>query len=162
MEAVGQLAGGIAHDFNNLLTVINGYGEILLGRALGPERRRAATLEEIATAGERAAGADRASCWRSAAGRSLQPRVARPERGGRATWSTMLRRLIGEDIELVPTARTRTRRRVRADPAQLEQVLHEPGGQRARRDAAGRQADDRRPANVVRATDDGRRVAAAP
>ena len=55
----------------------------------------------------------------------------------------MLRRLIGEHIELRDGARRRRSARVRADAGQLEQVHHEPGRQRARRDADGRPADDR-------------------
>jgi CheY-like chemotaxis protein len=55
MEALGRLASGIAHDFNNLLTVINGYGQMLLGR-VGREHEWHEQLFQIVRAGERAAG----------------------------------------------------------------------------------------------------------
>ncbi len=58
MEAVGRLAGGIAHDFNNLLTTINGYTELLLSRMTEGDPNRA-MLEEVRTAGEKAASVTR-------------------------------------------------------------------------------------------------------
>jgi two-component system, cell cycle sensor histidine kinase and response regulator CckA len=119
LEAVGRLAGGVAHDFNNMLAVITGYGELVRGR-LGdehPERRR---LDEILKAAERAAGLTRQLLAFSRR-QVLQPRVVDLNEvlGG---IEAMLRRLIGEDVDLriVPGAGVR---RVKADPGQLEQLI---------------------------------------
>jgi PAS domain S-box-containing protein len=57
MESIGRLAGGVAHDFNNHLTVINGYTRLVLDRTADSAVR--AYLEEVAKAGERAAGLTR-------------------------------------------------------------------------------------------------------
>ena len=119
MEAIGRLAGGVAHDFNNLLTVIRGHGELVLRKLTGdhPMRRN---LLEIGLASERAAALTHQLLAFSRK-QVLQPRILDlgevVER-----MSTLLQRLIGEDVELV------TRRRgdlgsVRADPAQMEQVI---------------------------------------
>ena len=119
MEAIGRLAGGVAHDFNNLLTVIRGHGELVLRKLTGdhPMRRN---LLEIGLAAERA-GALTHQLLAFSRKQVLQPRILDlgevVER-----MSTLLQRLIGEDVELV------TRRRgdlgsVRADPAQMEQVI---------------------------------------
>jgi len=119
MEAIGRLAGGVAHDFNNLLTVIRGHGELMLRKLTGdhPMRRN---LLEIGLASERAAALTHQLLAFSRK-QVLQPRILDlgevVER-----MSTLLQRLIGEDVELV------TRRRgdlgsVRADPAQMEQVI---------------------------------------
>lgn len=54
-DTMGRLAGGIAHDFNNLLQVINGYAEMALV-GLPPNDPRAADLQEVVKAGQRAAG----------------------------------------------------------------------------------------------------------
>ncbi len=118
MEALGQMAGGVAHDFNNLLTVIAGNAELLSGEVQGDEARR--YLEEILEAQERAAGLTRQLL---AFGRRqvLQPEVVRlnPVVDG---VRTMLRRLIGERVELVFRAGEEAVA-VRADRGQLEQVL---------------------------------------
>jgi two-component system, cell cycle sensor histidine kinase and response regulator CckA len=119
MEAVGRLAGGVAHDFNNLLTVIRGHGELSLRKLAGdhPLRRN---LEEIGLAAERASALTHQLLAFSRK-QVLQPRTLDlgevVER-----MSSLLQRLIGEDVELA-TRRGDTLGSVRADPAQMEQVI---------------------------------------
>ncbi len=119
MEAVGRLAGGIAHDFNNLLTAITGYGDLLMA-SLAPDDPRRADVEQIRKATDRAATLTKQLL---AFGRRqvLQPRVL-DLNAVVADMEKMLRRLIGEDIELV-TVPGPGLWRVKADPGQLEQVL---------------------------------------
>jgi len=119
MEAVGRLAGGIAHDFNNLLTAIIGYSQLLLGRleAGNPMQEE---LEEIKKAGERAASLTRQLLAFSRK-ELLHPQVL-DLNALVANLDKMLRRLIGEDIELVTIFGPRLEC-VEADPAQLEQVV---------------------------------------
>jgi PAS domain S-box-containing protein len=119
MEAVGRLAGGIAHDFNNLLTAIQGYSDLALAR-LGESDELRHELDEIRRAADRAAQLTRQLL---AFGRRqmLQPKVV-DLNAIVSDMESMLRRLIGEDVELIteldPALGT-----VRADPSQLQQVL---------------------------------------
>jgi two-component system cell cycle sensor histidine kinase/response regulator CckA len=119
MEAVGRLAGGIAHDFNNLLTVITGYAELAAGQ-LKPEDPLRIELHEIHKAAQRAADLTRQLLAFSRR-QVLQPRVINLNRVVGDT-DKMLRRLIGEDIELV-TLLMESLGSVRADTGQIEQVL---------------------------------------
>lgn len=119
MEAVGMLAGGVAHDFNNLLTIITGYSQLILNN-LGTSDPNRHSAEQIMKAGERAAGLTRQLLAFSRR-QVLQPRVLDLNQLVRSL-STMLRRLIGEDIELVLHLK-QDLGRVSADPGQLEQVL---------------------------------------
>jgi two-component system cell cycle sensor histidine kinase/response regulator CckA len=119
MEAVGRLAGGVAHDFNNLLTVITGRSAILLGRlkADDPLRR---SVEQIQKTADRAAGLTRqllAFSRKQVLQRTVLDLNAMVEEV-----SAMLRRLIGEDVELLLTLGPRAGH-VNADPGQLEQAL---------------------------------------
>jgi PAS domain S-box-containing protein len=119
MEAIGRLAGGLAHDFNNLLTVINGHAQLLCD-AHPQHDPLHDSVAAIAEAGERAA-------WLT--GQLLvfsrqsvvQPQVLDLNEVVRQT-ERLLRRLIGEDIELV-TELEEPLRPVRLDPGQLSQVL---------------------------------------
>jgi PAS domain S-box-containing protein len=119
MEAIGRLAGGIAHDFNNLLTGITGYSELLLN-SLKPEDPMRGNLEEIRKAAARAA-----SLTHQLLAFSRQ-QVLRPVildlNALLANLHKMLRRLIGEDIELV-TLLGPGLGRVEADRGQMEQVI---------------------------------------
>ena len=119
MEAVGRLAGGVAHDFNNLLTVITGYSDLLLtSRDLKDNQRTA--LEEIRRSAERGG----ALTHQLLAFSRRQPMVSRVVHVNDLIIQIekMLRRLIGEDIDLVtiPAAAQDT---VTADPGRLEQVI---------------------------------------
>ena len=119
MEAVGRLAGGVAHDFNNLLTVIGGYSDLMLQRAAAdhPDRRN---LEEIQNASQRASALTRQLLAFSRK-QVLQFQVLDlNEIVGRM--DKMLRRLIGEDIELRAVF-GQSLGKVKADPGQLEQVI---------------------------------------
>jgi len=118
MEAVGQLAGGVAHDFNNLLTVITGYSELLL-LSIEQEKQRQ-DIEQIKKAAEQATSLTRQLLAFSRK-QVLQPQVLDLNQVV-VDVEKMLRRLIGEDIELV-TALEPALGRVKADPGQVEQVV---------------------------------------
>jgi PAS domain S-box-containing protein len=119
MEAVGRLAGGVAHDFNNLLTIISGYGELLAAQidAGSPARR---DLDEIIHAGRRAASLTRQLLAFSRR-QILQLKVLSLNTIV-ADLDKMLRRLIGEDVEL-RTVLDPALGLTKADPTQVEQVI---------------------------------------
>ena len=119
MEGIGRLAGGIAHDFNNLLTVILGYCEMARNKAAG-NKPLCNDLAEVIGAGERAAGLV-SQLLAFSRKQVLKPQiidlseiVANSER--------MLRRLIGEDIDLV-CIKTDELAHVLADSGQIEQII---------------------------------------
>jgi two-component system, cell cycle sensor histidine kinase and response regulator CckA len=119
MEAVGQLAGGMAHDFNNLLTIIQGHAALLLTDKDSPGFIDEAA-EQISLAAERAATLTRQLLAFSRRQR-MDPRVLDIneviDRTGK-----MLRRTLGEDIELV-VHHAPALPMVHADPGMIEQVL---------------------------------------
>ncbi|HYO94604.1 MAG TPA: PAS domain-containing protein [Polyangiaceae bacterium] len=119
MEAIGTLAGGVAHDFNNYLVVIQGNVD-LLRSGLRADGRQADMLDEIAFAITRCATLTRQLLAFS------RKQVTSPQRvdlGKVVAESTnMLRRLLGEHIELVVNADPGLSA-VRADPSHLEQVV---------------------------------------
>src|SRR5881409_414682 len=119
LEAVGRLAGGVAHDFNNVLTAILGSTELLLlDTPTGAATRE--EIEIIRDAGLRAKDLIRQLLAFSAR-QVLNPVVFDLNELVRNV-GKMLRRLIGEDVELI-TAVTEDLGAVRADPAQIEQVI---------------------------------------
>ncbi|MBV9491390.1 MAG: response regulator [Verrucomicrobia bacterium] len=119
MEAIGRLAGGVAHDFNNLLLVILGHSEMLALNA-PPEDPHRGSLTEISRAAEQAA-----SLTRQLLAFSRQ-QVVEPTpldfNALVAELQQMLRRLIGEDVQL-QTVMQPGLSWVRADPGQLGQVI---------------------------------------
>jgi two-component system cell cycle sensor histidine kinase/response regulator CckA len=119
MEAIGHLAGGVAHDFNNLLTVITGYSELLLTQ-MGSEHPSHGSIVEILKASDRAAALTRQLLAYSRK-QILQPVVVNWN-NVLAGLEKMLRRLIGEHIELI-TCPDPALGAIRADPNQLEQIL---------------------------------------
>jgi len=119
MEAIGRLSGGVAHDFNNLLGVIIGYGEILQ-EGLAPEHPLRRSADEILAAGRRAASLTRQLLAFSRQ-QVLETKVLSLNTVV-SNMETMLRRLIGEDIELTSNLES-SLGTVKADPGQLEQVV---------------------------------------
>jgi len=119
MEAIGRLVGGVAHDFNNLLTGMVLCSELILA-GLEPSSRLRRFAEEIRKAGEQGAGLIR-QLMAVARQRAVEPCLLSlndlvSEIG------TLLTRLIGEDIELVPDLADDLGV-VRMDPAQVQQII---------------------------------------
>jgi len=119
MEAVGRLAGGVAHDFNNLLTVILGYSQLLADNVPSGSRMAESTAQ-IKSAAERAAGITRQLLAFSRK-TVLSPRVLNLN-DVLQNLDSLLRRLIGEDIEVFTVPATDLGS-VKADPGQIEQVI---------------------------------------
>jgi PAS domain S-box-containing protein len=119
MEAVGRLAGGVAHDFNNLLTVITGYSAMSLN-AMENNNPLRKNVEEIQAAAERASSLT-GQLLAFSRKQVLQPRIINLNETV-SGMEKMLRRLIGEDIEL-STLFDPELSHVKADPGQLEQVV---------------------------------------
>jgi two-component system cell cycle sensor histidine kinase/response regulator CckA len=119
LEAIGRLSGGLAHDFNNLLTVIMGQSQVLLSE-MGPDHPLRNRVEEMQKAGERARILIRQLLTFS----RKQPSGAKVL-SLNATLSdleTMLRRLIGADIQLMMRLNVDDLR-IKADPALVEQII---------------------------------------
>ena len=119
MEAVGRLAGGVAHDFNNMLTVIAKYNRMILDElsTMDPLRGYA---EEILKAADRA-GALTNQLLAFSRRQVMQPRIINLNAVLGQT-EKMLRRLIGEDIQLVMSL-DKNAGNIKADPNHIEQAI---------------------------------------
>ncbi len=119
MESIGRLAGGVAHDFNNMLGVIIGHAE-LAQEQINPSHPLFEDLQEIRKAAQRSAGLTR-QLLAFARKQTITPKVLDLNQTIERML-TMLRRLIGEDIELawLPGAVLWP---VKIDPSQIDQIL---------------------------------------
>ena len=119
MEAVGRLAAGVAHDFNNLLMIINGYSEFSQ-KGVSPDEPLYSHLEEIKKAVSRATALTRQLLTFSRK-QVIQSQTVNLNDLIQEI-SKMLRRLIGEDVEL-NTNFDSSLNLLSADPGQLEQII---------------------------------------
>ena len=119
MDAVGRLAGGIAHDFNNILTAILGYSDLIIGQ-IDEKQWMFKHLSEIRKAADFAASLTHQLLAFSRR-QPLYLRVFNLNDTVR-NMEKMLRRVIGEQIQIVTQLEAQTGR-LKADPSQLEQVL---------------------------------------
>jgi len=119
MEAIGRLAGGIAHDFNNLLTVIKGYSQLSLMELKEGDSLKG-NIEEIQKGSQRAADLIRQLLAFSR--RQVMEMKVLDLNTLLRDLDKMLRRVIGEDIELV-THLPDDLGSVKIDPGQIEQVV---------------------------------------
>ncbi|MFH2067437.1 MAG: transporter substrate-binding domain-containing protein [Pseudomonadota bacterium] len=119
MESVGRLAGGVAHDFNNMLSVILGHTELALIQ-LEPDQPLFAYLKSIREAAQRSADLTR-QLLAFARRQTVAPKMLDLNETVEGMLK-MLRRLIGEDIDLVwmPGGNLGS---VKIDPSQIDQIL---------------------------------------
>jgi two-component system sensor histidine kinase EvgS len=119
MEAIGRLAGGVAHDFNNMLTVILGSVQLLLGEEDLPDSIQE-SLRQVEIAAERSADLTR-QLLAFARQQAISPKVLDLNEILEGLLK-MLRRLIGEDIELAWSPGEGVWP-VKVDPSQVDQIL---------------------------------------
>jgi PAS domain S-box-containing protein len=120
MESIGRLAGGVAHDFNNMLSVIIGYTDLALNRIGPAEPQQRADLEEVLKAAHRSAEITR-QLLAFARKQTISPKALDLNETVEGTLK-MLRRLIGEDIDLVWQPKA-SLWRVIMDATQIDQIL---------------------------------------
>ncbi len=119
MEAVGRLAGGVAHDYNNMLNIIMGYAEMAREK-LDPNSAAQNDITQILSAARRSVQITR-QLLAFARKQTIDPRVLNLNEVVDSMLK-MLRRLIGEDIDLVWKP-SKSLGLVEMDPSQIDQVL---------------------------------------
>lgn len=119
MEAIGRLAGGIAHDFNNLLTIIQGYSQLLMAKLMDTDPLYE-KINQINLAGTRAETLIRQLLAFSRK-QVIQPKVLNLNQVVKEI-EKMIRRLIGEDIDLSITLDSKLDA-VKMDHGQMEQII---------------------------------------
>ncbi|MDD2899171.1 MAG: PAS domain S-box protein [Desulfuromonadaceae bacterium] len=119
MESVGRLAGGVAHDFNNMLTIINGYAQLALMET-DPSITSYHYMEEVLNAANRSADVTR-QLLAFARQQAVVPRIL-DLNDTVSGMLKMLRRLIGEDIDLEWDPGYELLK-VKIDPTQLDQIM---------------------------------------
>ena len=119
LESVGRLAGGVAHDFNNMLGIILGYAEMSLDQ-VEPTEPLHANLQEIRKAANRSADLTR-QLLAFARKQTVTPKVLDLNETLEGMLK-MLRRLIGEDIDLAWLP-GKNLWQVKLDPSQIDQIL---------------------------------------
>lgn len=120
MESVGRLAGGVAHDYNNMLSVIIGYTELALDE-VSPSDPIYRKLQEILKAGRRSAEVTR-QLLAFARKQTIAPKVLDLNATVEGMLN-MIRRLIGEDIDLAWLPSKVPLWPVKMDTSQLDQIL---------------------------------------
>ena len=119
LQAVGTLAGGVAHEVNNQLMAVLGFGEFVLD-ALGQDHPQSADVREMVSAATRAARV--AQQLLTFSRRQVKQTELLDPHAAITALVPVLERLLGADKTLI-VAPSRTRRRVMADPTQIDQVL---------------------------------------
>jgi two-component system, cell cycle sensor histidine kinase and response regulator CckA len=124
MESIGRLAGGIAHDFNNMLSAIGGFADLLAEDLAQPELPQRGVLQQSVQGIQ--AAADKATALTTQLLAFSRQQAVAPQvldlRASVAALEPMLRRLIGEHVELV-LALDPASGSYRGDPGQLDQIL---------------------------------------
>ncbi len=123
LESLGQLAGGVAHDFNNLLAVILGYASFIERRHARPRGRGRSSATSRRSARRASAPAALTRQLLAFARREVVRPTVLDLNGVVLEIEQLLRRTLGEHVELETDARARTCWPILADPGQLEQVL---------------------------------------
>ena len=119
MEAIGRLAGGVAHDFNNLLTGILGFSELVLANLASNDPSRG-PVEEIRKAGEQAATLTQQLLAFSR--KQIGTQIVLNLNATVTKMTQLLRRLIGEQIELVTILEPKLGA-VKGNAGQIEQII---------------------------------------
>ncbi len=119
MESVGRLAGGVAHDYNNMLSVILGYTELAMDK-VDPSEEVYADLNQVLSAARRSTEITR-QLLAFARKQTIEPKVL-VLNDIVESMLKMLRRLIGEDIDLSWQPGNKLWP-LKMDPSQIEQIL---------------------------------------
>jgi PAS domain S-box-containing protein len=119
LESIGRLAGGVAHDFNNMLSVILGHSELAMSR-IDESAPNYEALKEIENAAKKSADLTR-QLLAFAREQTVSPKVLELN-SITSGMTSMLKRLIGEDVELAwePGGETWP---IKIDPSQIDQIL---------------------------------------